>query len=448
MTYGTSSASFLAIRSLRKLAEDNQHRFPIGFRTVLNDFYVNDLVTGANTVSEALNIKSETSQLLQEGKFELRKWMSNEPALLDDQLTSAQREFILSDDKECETRTLGIVWNCNSDKFKFYSVAYLSPLKTPTKRSILSRIALVFNPLGLLGPVTLIAKTIMQDLWRLSVKWDESLPLDITTKWKRYETELKELQSLGIPPIVIAIDQYVNLELHGFSDASEIAYGACIYVHFISQDGEYSTRLLCSKSRIAPLKSLSLLRLELCASLLLAQLVDKIVKCLTCKINSIYYWTDSTIVLSWIHSCSQVWNSFIANCVGEIQQLTAVQDWHHISSEDNPADPLSRGVMPASLAHLSTWWTGSTCLTVRKEEWPQSTFTPNILNIPERKSTSATIMTNIKQEFDIFERYSDFTRLIKIIAYVLRFVKGVKLAVHSSGSSDKIATSHSVHFCK
>jgi len=103
---------------------------------------------------------------LQTGKFELRKWTSNEPASRDDQDISEQK-FIHANDKNCERRTLGIVWEYMSDSFKFSSLAYLSPLEKPTKRSILSRIALMFDPLGLLGPVTLLAKVIMQDLWRL-----------------------------------------------------------------------------------------------------------------------------------------------------------------------------------------------------------------------------------------------------------------------------------------
>lgn len=163
VTYGTS-ASFLAIRSLRKLAENKLHKYPTGAKTVLNDFYVDDLITGANTLQEALIIKTETTQLLQEGKFELRKWASNESTLQNEQSASKQEGFILSPDKECETRTLGVNWCFQSDEFKFSSTVYLTPLKNPTKRSILSRIALIFDPLGLLGPVTLIAKTIMQEL--------------------------------------------------------------------------------------------------------------------------------------------------------------------------------------------------------------------------------------------------------------------------------------------
>jgi len=187
-----------------------------------------------------------------------------------------------------------------SDSFKFSSLAYFSPLEKPTKRSILSRIALIFDLLGLLGPVTLLAKVIMQDLWRLRMDWDESIPLDHLIRWQRYENELQNLRNISIPRRVISLDQPIYLEMHGFADASEIAFGACIYVRATSSSGEHSTHLLCSKSRVAPLKSITVPRLELCAAVLLAQLIKKVSKCLQCRIDATYLWTDSTIVLSWL----------------------------------------------------------------------------------------------------------------------------------------------------
>lgn len=107
--------------------------------------------------------------MLQEDKFELRKWASNIPALQDNQSHPNHKEFILAADKHCEICTLSLMWNCSTDEFQFSSIMHLPPLETLTKRSILSRIALAFDPLGLLGPAILTAKIIMQDLWRLRI---------------------------------------------------------------------------------------------------------------------------------------------------------------------------------------------------------------------------------------------------------------------------------------
>jgi len=103
-----------------------------------------------------------------------------------------------------------------------------STMEKPTKRSILSRIALIFDPLGLLGSVTLLAKVIMQNLWRLRMDWDESIPLDLFTRWQCYENELQDLRDISIPRHVISLNQPIYLEMHGFSNASEIAFGAFI----------------------------------------------------------------------------------------------------------------------------------------------------------------------------------------------------------------------------
>ncbi|XP_039304174.1 uncharacterized protein LOC105205337 [Solenopsis invicta] len=401
VTYGTASAAFLAIRSLRKLAEDNSVKYPIGSRTVLNDFYVDDLVSGAETLQEALAIKTETSQLLLEGLFELHKWSSNDSALLDNQTLSHQKEFVLSTDKESETRALGLIWNCSSDNFKFSNSTSLPLLQTPTKRSILSRIALIFDPLGLLGPSTVIAKLIIQELWRLRLDWDESLPLDIDTKWKRYEFELSTVTDISIPRRVISLDQYINLELHGFSDASELAYGACIYY--------------------------------ICV-LLALMLTNKVLKSLTCKIESVYLWTDSTIVLAWLQSFSRTWTPFVANRVGEIQQLTTIQDWHHVSSKDNPADLLSRGISPASLPQSQLWWSGPSWLNLNKEDWPQFPYSTNHQDIPEAKSIAIATATTEKV-FNIFEQFSSLMKLLRVVSYIFRFYNKLKQRIKHTEAS-------------
>jgi len=243
--------SFLTlIRALRKLAEDNLSKFPIGARVILNNFYVDDLVTGADSLQEALAIKIEISQLLQEGQFELRKWASNDPVLQSSQSSIRQKECILSCDKESETQILGLVWNCGSDQFKFSNLNCLPHLTTPTKRNILTRISLIFDPLGLLGPSTLITKIIMQDLWRLRIGWNESLPLDVNTKWKRYEAELSALNNISLPPQVIAVDEYttlwsfmdfptpVNLLLgHVFTCVLPLLMGNILHFYFVLRIG-------------------------------------------------------------------------------------------------------------------------------------------------------------------------------------------------------------------
>lgn len=228
ITYGTAPASFLAIRAIRKLAEDESSSFPIGFKLALRDFYVDDLLTG--TIQEASEIKEQITKLLKEGGFVLTKWSSNHPSLQDEK-NSDGKSLNLIVDYISEIRALGMIWDYNCDVFKFTSIGQLPPLEKPTKRSILSRIALIFDPLGLLGPSVMIAK-LMQELWRSSVDWDESISNELHTLWKEYECKLQFLSNIKIPRKVISFEKVQTIQFHGFSDASQKGYGAFIYVRF------------------------------------------------------------------------------------------------------------------------------------------------------------------------------------------------------------------------
>ncbi|XP_067206332.1 uncharacterized protein [Linepithema humile] len=434
-TYGTAPASFLAIRAIRKLAEDEAKSYPIGSRIVLRDFYVDDLLTGASTLQEATEIKKQTIELLKGGGFELTKWSSNHSSLKDIGVPH-KKEFNLTLDYNNETRALGIVWNCDSDVFKFISIGHQIPLENPTKRSILSRIALVFDPLGLLGPSVIIAKLLMQELWRTKIDWDESISNELYTLWREYECKLQILSRIEISRKVITYDTTQGIEIHGFSDASQQAYGACIYVRSISINGQPENHLLCSKSRVAPLKALSIPRLELCGALLLAQLTKKVLDSLPFKVDFIHLWTDSQIVLCWLRSCSRQWTPFVANRIAEIQRLTNVDDWKHVPSQDNPADLLSRGVMPDLLHNSEIWWHGPSWIKLDKDEWPSESFHASNVQLPEGRATVLTAKIETKSLHDVFDRFSKYIKLIRVIAFCFRFSKNCKLKTNALQSND------------
>jgi len=435
LTYGTAPASFLAIRTIHKLAVDESGLYPIGSKIALRDFYVDDLLTGASTLQEALEIKQQTIDLLKKGGFELTKWSSNHESLRGIE-GSREKEFNSGVDHNSQTRALGVSWDCDLDVIKLISIGQHPPLMRPTKRTILARIALIFDPLGLLGPSVIIAKLLMQKLWRAKIDWDESISNELHILWREYESKLQFLSNIEISRKVIKFTERQRVEIHGFSDASEQAYGACIYIRTTSVDGQHESHLLCSKSRVAPLKALSIPRLELCGALLLAQLTRKIVKCLPFTVDSVHLWTDSRIVLCWLQTCSRQWTPFVANRIAEIQGLTDNDDWRHVPSQENPADSLSRGVMPHLLSELRIWWTGPSWLKSDRSEWPSESFQVSDIELPEGKATTLVAEVKTESQHNIFNRFSKFSRLIRVVAFCYRFIKKCKMKNINTLQSD------------
>ncbi|XP_029054805.2 uncharacterized protein LOC114882094 [Osmia bicornis bicornis] len=325
VTYGTKSASFLAIQTLHQLAALEAHNFPVAPRIVLRDFYVDDQLTGANTKEEALNIRDQAAALLAKGGFQLRKWASNCQELLKDIARGEVEHMVLSLDKVQVNSTLGIQWDPFNDTLQYATVEDTSMQGRVIKRKILSCLAKIFDPLGLLGPITFTAKCIIQQLWILRVDWDESVPSAIHAKWLKFEGELPSLRELHIPRSVVCEERPLLLELHGFADASQQGYGGCVYLRSTNVDHKNQAYLLCSKSRVAPLRAISIPRLELCGAVLLARLMQMVLKSLPFTPDNVNYWTDSTIVLNWIRAPSRSCATFVSNRVGEIQELTPIR---------------------------------------------------------------------------------------------------------------------------
>ena len=159
----------------------------------------------------------------------------------------------------------------------------------------------------------------LQRLWQKEVDWDQQLSPELITEWQKLQVQLPLINEINVERFVLQKGNVTQIQLHGFSDASEKAYGACLYIRSINQQGQVSVKLLCSKSRVAPIKEVTLPRLELCAALRLAELVHKAIPALHLQIESIHLWTDSQIVLSWISASPAKWKTFVGNRVSRIQ---------------------------------------------------------------------------------------------------------------------------------
>ncbi|GAB1867347.1 hypothetical protein CAJAP_08426 [Camponotus japonicus] len=214
---------------------------------IIRDFYVDDLLTGNDDLNQLRVFKNEITTVWKSSGFELSKWRTNEPILFE----RDTEEFVRITAGEEEIKPLGLLWTPNRDTFQ-YQVNTRQANLNVTKRTVLSIVSQIFDPLGLVGPATIKAKIILQKLWQLNLGWDESLPMELHHKWVTYVGELKDLNDIIVPRVIICQDP-VLVELHGFSDASENAYGACVYLRSMNREGDVTVRLVCAKSKVAPL---------------------------------------------------------------------------------------------------------------------------------------------------------------------------------------------------
>ncbi|CAG9135942.1 unnamed protein product [Plutella xylostella] len=148
----------------------------------------------------------------------------------------------------------------------------------------------------------------------------------------------------GINNHATSTTESCDLAIQSYTDASERAYGSCVYIRTIRNDGTAHVCLLTSKNKVAPIKPTTIPRLELCGALLGTRLCKKVLDSLTVKIDQCYYWSDSTIVLGWLNTATSRLERFVRNRVNEIQESTAGDTWSYVPSKQNPADLVSRGV--------------------------------------------------------------------------------------------------------
>ncbi|XP_076389322.1 uncharacterized protein LOC143264752 [Megachile rotundata] len=417
VTYGTSAAPFLSTRAMHQLAIDEGEHYPRAARVLREDFYVDDLLTGADSYLEAAAIVNEITALCSKGGFRLRQWATNNESLIDELQHDKTDATCLRLDLDKTIKTLGVHWNAKEDSLT-YSLSTCATSDRVTKRTILSKIATLFDPLGLFGPIIIRAKLIMQSLWKIQVDWDESMPTDLHTEWCTYWEELRLLSEFKVKRHITQ-HNCTSIQLHGFCDASERAYGACLYIRSVNEHGEIASRLITSKSRVAPLKVVTLPRLELCAAHLLAKLYATTKHALRhLNFDKTVFWSDSTITLHWLNSEPHMLKTFVAHRVASVQGITGNHEWRHINSNDNPADLISRGMHTTDCIRSNLWHCGPSWLILSEEQWPFSIIQPT--EIPELRPIVA---LSIQIDSSFLERFSSFHRLRRVTAYMIRFIQ-------------------------
>jgi len=241
-----------------------------------------------------------------------------------------------------------------------------------TKRSFLKKITTLFDPLGLPSPYTIRAKVPLQGMWVSGMDWGEPINVNLLLRGTQWFDELAVLPSLHILRCLRTPHAVKDITLHTFVDVSQEACGAVCYTRHLYEDGSVSCRLVASKSRVAPLQAASIPGLELMAAVVGLRLGETVGRVLRIESHRWTFCSDSMDVLYWIRGRSRKFKPFVANRIGEIQALTNPDQWRHVSSRQNPADLLTRGLSVAKLIDEEKWWIGPLFLKQDPTEWPEN----------------------------------------------------------------------------
>lgn len=433
IVYGTADAPYLATRTLKQLAMDIENVYPIAAKIIRACMYMDDVCSGGFSRPEIIKAYHELKAAFQSAGFNLRKWCSNSKELLNE-IPECEREL-----KACNgnVKALGICWSAIHDEFTFN---HNIPINTQpkTKRALYSEISSLFDPLGWISPIIIKGKNLMQILWKQKVDWDTSVPTEILDTWLKIKSELHLINEIKIPRWVNYMPDEEN-ELHGFCDASEVGYAAVIYVKNINMN---SVSLLIAKAKVAPLKSeitgkkgkqkseadyATIPRLELSGAELLANLTNQVLKQTQFAFSRIRLYTDSKIALGWINGNPKRFKTFVANKICKINDVTNKADWLHVSSENNPADCASRGILPSQLMNHPLWWNGPEFLRAESNDhFKSANAFQSDLEI-NAMAAGAKIVND-----SVLPDVSSLYRMKRIIAYCQRFMNNCKTTTNKA----------------
>ena len=434
--FGSTSSPFMLHATLHHHLEN--YTSPVA-KDMKNNMYVDNVISGRDHETDILHYYQESRSIMSAANFNLRSWASNSPLLCE------QTKKDQTADTNTVVNILGLRWD------PFHDTLYLAPKEIApqssrpvSKRDVLQLSSRIYDPLGHLSPVTVKAKLLIQELWQRKLEWDEPLPADLEAKWNDIARDIQEANKLVLPRCFFPQMQTEAqpIYLHVFADASPKAYGA---VAFISND--HHSSFVMSKSRVAPLKELTLPQLELMAASICARLAHFVSGALHSRFPNltVKLWSDSEIVLHWLHSAKPL-KQFTANRTQEIKKLFPVTVWSHCPTHDNPADMLTRGINATQLRTSSLWLHGPQWLPF-VEQWPSwnhsTTLHLQLSNITHVEDTDTAVnntvtMTDGTTQTDLVEkqpgihnlidvsRFSTLSSLLAVTAYVLRFVKNLQ----------------------
>ena len=434
VTFGVTSSPYVAVKTLQQAADDFSAPGSLASWHVKNSFYVDDFLGGADSAADAISLYYELRGLLLKGGFELKKWRSSSAEVLDS-IPSDQKELLpqqemVDNHTSAYPKTLGIAWDSRKDVMA--AQVQLPEEFVSTKRGIISDTARSFDILGWLAPFIINMKVLFQLLWKEKKKigWDDSLEEGLASKHREWREQLPILKSLTLPRCYFSPGATTSVTLHGFSDASEAACAAAVYIRATYADGSITCRLVVAKTRVAPIKTLTIPRLELCAAEMLAELLAVTRQTLNVAESDVTAWSDSTIALAWLRSTPSKYKTCVANRIASAARNVPQNAWLHVPTAENPADCASRGISAQELRDHPLWWEGPLWLHQEPVAIPPQ---PGAAEFDKHQNTEAKPVTiyagSAVPDTGWQLKFHSYTKLLHTTAYILRFCRNLQAAV-------------------
>ena len=422
--FGLVQSPFLLGGTIEEHLKSCQDEYPLEVKEVAKSLYVDDVITGANTVQHLQHLKDSAIAIFDKVKFQLHKWHSNAPELEDGTATSdeeqtyAKQQFAI---KSNDTKMLGLSWNKGKDTL---SITFLEEKAQTTKRGILRFMASIYDPLGFASPITLQGKLLYRAACEEKMSWDEQLPDQVNKQWLKAEKNLPT--SVEVPRSLAGFREEIEaIDLHLFGDTSGHGTAAVIYAVVYQQSG-VTQGLVAARSQLAK-KGLTIPRLELVSAHMAANLGQNVVDALEgLPVRNVYGWLDSTVALHWIKGQGN-YKQFVANRVRKIADKKFIQ-WRYINTAENPADVASRGAAADKVDQ--SWWNRPTWLS-KQDEWPEDKeTTPNDDTEAEAKIIKQFLGASVNAESDydqIINKHS-FWKAVRMTCWIWRFLRNCRAA--------------------
>ena len=358
--FGNRGSPFIAMYVVLNHAWLHREEYPLAYRIVKDYSIVDDCMTSLPYLADAINAVHQLVGLFQLCNMNIHKWAVSDPQILQDGvITQTTEPKYFTEHTENATTTLGLVWH--TDDTLGFQVPK-NPVDTFTKRSALSLNNTLFDPHGLLLPFRMLGRFLYKDicLQKPPIAWDQELEPKMASEWRKWEDQLADFAEFKVP-------RWLGLEefqqMHVFGDASGQAFGACAYVVTTK-----NTSLVGAKAHLQRSHTQTIPRLELDAALEAMRLGQKLAKSMEIDPTKIHYWSDSVNTLHWIKNPARQLEDYVLRRAYTIREETSPYQWHHVATNFNPADLLTRGVTSKNLLGCDLWWHGPKFITTGA--WP------------------------------------------------------------------------------